>query len=151
LKFTRIPQPDYDVSLYWVVGSREFVGAGLRKKGASAQLARAGALALSGAAALYTKHRHQLGVRPAAGVTISVIEPRAVDDTFDDLWERQSRGDRLMAFRDSKTLRWHLAPSRHQGWPFLVSAYSGRRLLGYAALVRQDAPKRGAEASQWSN
>ena len=46
LKFTRIPQPGYDRSLYWVLRSGPFARAALRKKGWSAHVSRPAAALL---------------------------------------------------------------------------------------------------------
>jgi hypothetical protein len=143
LRFERVPQPNYNISLYWILGSQEFVLAGLKKKRIPQPFAQLGSIVLSGPAALYSKLRHSLGAAAPAGDTLRVVTVDAVDGKFDDLWERSSRGGRLLAFRDSATLRWHLAASRHEGWPILVTASCDNRLLGYVALVRQDAAHLG--------
>ena len=145
LKYERIPQPEYDVSLYWVLESREFLTAALRKRHNRPHLDRWAGAVLSPLAELYVRRRHRIRhVLPPPDVTISVIEPSQIGQAFDLLWDRSAAGaDRLLAIRTSEALRWHFARRSDTEWPFVVTASVGPRLAGYVAVVKQDAPHLG--------
>ncbi|MFQ5765517.1 MAG: hypothetical protein ACE5GT_11360 [Rhodospirillales bacterium] len=141
----RMPQPDYDQILYWVLDASRFLRAGFRKKGrgpAAAWLGGAvGALALNA--------RMRLGGRrpfaPLENVTIARIDE--IDDAFDDLWRRKlgETPERLLACRDAATLRWYFGLSRRAGDTRVVCCRRNGRLDGYAVLVRDDNPGIGLE------
>ncbi len=151
LKFDRIPQPDYDVSLYWVVNAREFVGAALRKKRVPAPLVHLGS-GLAAPAALYFRWKHRLDAAPPAGVRLTTTTPAGIDESFDKLWHRVTGSrERLLAFRDSASLRWHLTHDSSSQWPFLVTAHRGDNLVGYTAVVRQDAPHLGLTRARFAD
>lgn len=140
LKFDRIPQRDYDVSLCWILRSRLFATAVLRKRQLSAPWHRWIGAVLAPATWAYAAQRHRLHHVTPKGIAISVIAPEAIDDAFDELWERStSTGDRLLAYRTAAALRWQFASRADPQWPFLVVAHADDRVIGYAAVVRQDA------------
>jgi hypothetical protein len=72
-----------------------------------------------------------------------VLSPAEIDGHFDELWVRKlAEAPRLLAERTSETLRWHFSrPVEHP--PFVVAAFEGGALVGYAAVVRQDAREIG--------
>lgn len=141
LRFSRMPQSEYDVSLYWVLSARKFLSAALRKKGVPAAAAGPGSLVLAPALAAFL---HLTGRRVAARGTpceVTVIDVSGIDERFDDLWERKLReGKRLLAYRDAKGLRWHFAPSKALPPPRVICATDRGRLIGYLVLV----PRRSA-------
>lgn len=138
LKFSRMPQAEYDVSLYWVLGARGFLRSGLRKKGTPAGLAGAGSVVLAPALSLFL---HATGRRVAAGQTacdVAVIDVSGIDARFDDLWaSRLAEGKRLLAYRDAESLRWHFGLSKTEPPPRVVCALRAGRLLGYLVLLPQ--------------
>lgn len=139
----RMPQPDYDQILYWVLDASRFLRAGFRKKGRGRTAAWFGGAL--GALALNAKMR--LGGRrpfaPLESVTIARIDE--IDDAFDDLWRRKLKesSDRLLACRDAGTLRWYFGLSRGAADSRVVCCRRNGRLEGYAVLVRDDNPAIG--------
>jgi hypothetical protein len=138
-KFVRIPQADYDISLWWVLDERGFLRAALRKQGAPAMAAEAGAwLSAPILSAFLRVTRRRLAYR-GTRFAIDVIDSSAIDDRFDTLWERKTReGKRLLAYRDARTLRWHFTFPKGPQAPRLICAFENGRLLGYLVIVRQD-------------
>ncbi|HEX7778966.1 MAG TPA: hypothetical protein VF424_07005, partial [Vicinamibacterales bacterium] len=137
LKFSRMPQPEYDLSLYWVLGARGFLTSGLRKKGVPPGLAGAGAVVLAPALSLFLHATGRRASRTAVG-DVSVIDVSDIDARFDDLWARRlGEGKRLLAYRDAASLRWHFGFSKTVPPPRVVCAMRDGRLLGYLVLLPQ--------------
>ncbi len=143
----RIPQPDYDRVLYWVVDVGGFIASASRKKGLSAPLASLACTLggpLAGAAMALAGRRP----KPATG-SVDLIGIDDLGDDFDDLWRRKrDEAPRLLACRTADCLRWHFGPPQLAARTrFLVNRQgrSGRpgRLDGYATVMREDAPDLG--------
>ncbi len=137
----RIPQPDYDRVLYWVVDGGGFMASAFRKKGVAPPLASlAAALAAPLAHAGIVLGRRRPG--PAAGA-IDLIGVGDIGDEFDRLWRRKrDEAPRLLACRSADCLRWHFGtPSLAARTRFIIDRQD--RLQGYAAVMREDAPEIG--------
>jgi hypothetical protein len=136
LKFSRLPQPEYDVSLYWVLGARGFLRSAMRKKGLVPGLVVPGSVVLAPALSVFL---HATGRRVAprqATCDVTVIDVSGIDGRFDDLWERRlAESRRLLAYRDAQSLRWHFGLSKAVPPPRVVSAMRAGRLLGYLVLL----------------
>jgi hypothetical protein len=141
LKFRRIPQPAYDRSLFWVLRSRPFATAALRKKGYSSRVSRVAGPLL--APVFWTEGRlRRRDVRHVADrIELRTVPPEDIGSEFDHLWQRKlAEEPKLLAMRDSRTLRWHFAGRGRPDPPLVIGAYARAELVGYAAVVRQDAP-----------
>lgn len=141
LKFRRIPQPEYDRSFFWVLRPRPFATAALRKKGYSSRISRIAGPLL--APALWTEGRlRRRGVRQVGDqIELRSLSPETIGPEFDRLWQRKlAEEPKLLAIRDSQTLRWHFAGRGRPDPPVVIGAYARAELVGYAAVVRQDAP-----------
>ena len=139
----RLPLPDYDKILYWPIDAFGFLKAGLRKQGRGAALAWL--LALIGALGLNAEMR-LMGRRPFApldGIEIKRLDE--IDEGFDDLWRRKlaEYPGRLLARRDAVTLRWYFGIGAGASETRVVVCRRQGRVLGYAVLVREDAPAIG--------
>jgi hypothetical protein len=143
LKFRRVPQPTFDRSAYWVLRPTPFARSALVKKGVPRAAARPVAPFL--ALLIRTEGLRRRWPREArSGIELKVINPPSIGNEFDRLWQRRlGECPRLLAVRDAQTLRWHFAARGRPHPPFLVCASSGSELLGYAAVVRQDAAHLG--------
>jgi hypothetical protein len=140
LKFQRIPQPAYDRSLYWVLRARPFAGAALRKKGYRDAVDRWGGALLAPLIRLEGALRRRGPRRVRSRAEFRTIGAGSIGSEFDGLWRRRlAERPRLLAVRDAQTLRWHFADRGRPHSPFLVCASIGSQLLGYMAVVRQDA------------
>jgi hypothetical protein len=129
LKFTRIPQPAYDVSFYWVLRPMAFAQSGLRKKGWQPSVSAV-------AAPLLVPAVWAEGMLRGRG-------PRRPGGDGPDLRVADAHHGRLLAVRDAPALRWHFARRGRAHPPRIIAAYAGSRLRGYAAIVRQDASHLG--------
>ena len=139
----KLPQPDYDRILYWPLDAFGFLKAGLAKKGR-------GPLAawfLGGLAAMGLNAGMRLsGRRPFAALDdVSVARVPDIDDAFDRLWQRKlaEYPGRLLACRDAATLKWYFGLSAAAEHTRVVQSRRDGRLVGYAVLVREDAPAIG--------
>jgi len=140
LKFVPVPQPTYDRSQYWVLRTLPFARAALRKKGYSPAVIPWGGPVLALLVGMEGALRRRGPLRSRSSADVLTIAADAIGAEFDDLWERKvSEGRRLLAVRDARTLRWHFAERGQTHTPFLVCAHAGSRLVGYVAVVRQDA------------
>ncbi|HYN08995.1 MAG TPA: hypothetical protein VES67_16550 [Vicinamibacterales bacterium] len=139
LKFSRMPQPEYDLSLFWVLHARGFLAPALRKKGVPHAAVAAGSVALAPALSMFL---HMTGRRIACRETsceVTVINTAQIDERFDDLWARKlGEGKRLLACRDARTLRWHFPPTEAVPPPRVICAVGKGRLLGYLVVLRRD-------------
>jgi hypothetical protein len=141
-KLSPMPQPQYDVTCYWVTKPSAFLAAGLRKKGVPHALSVAAGF--GGAPLLWLEGRlHGRGRGVRKNLELRVLAPGEIDGRFDELWERKlAEGPKLLAERTQETLRWHFSRPAADP-PFIVAAYSGGTLEGYVAVVRQDSTEFG--------
>jgi len=139
-----VPQPDLDRVLYWVIDGGGFVRAGLKKKGHGGVAAFFGGIL--GGMVLNARLR-LFGRRPFASLDgISIIRPDEIDAGFDDLWQYQcgEMPERLLANRSAAALKWHFSVGRYSEKARVICLRGpDKRLLGYAAVVREDAPDIG--------
>jgi hypothetical protein len=134
-----VPQAGCDQVLLWVLDPRGFMQAGLMKKGinkniaamiacTSAPIARAGMMLSS----------HSPSGRAE---NIDQINVDQIEDEFDGLWVRKrGEADCLMASRTSESLRWHFGTQSMMQRTRLLVCRSQKELLGYAVIMREDAP-----------
>lgn len=139
LKFARVPQAEYDVDLYWILRERSFLAAALQKK----QWRRLGSELVGTCLALplwvFLRVTGRVIQSGRSQCEIKIMEASDVDDQFDQLWQRRcAESRRLLAYRDSTTLRWHFAGGKRDDPPRLVCAYVDGRLVGYVAMLRRD-------------
>ncbi|MEE9317421.1 MAG: hypothetical protein V3U48_03920 [Rhodospirillales bacterium] len=139
----RLPQPDFDQILYWVIDAPRFLRAGLKKKGHGRAASWVGGL--GGGIVLNAKMRLG-GRRPYAALgEMTVIKAEEIDDSFDDLWRRKllEYPGRLLRRRDAASLKWHFASGRFAEEARFLCFRRGGRLDGYLVLIRDDAPEIG--------
>jgi len=139
-----VAQPDLDQVLFWVIDGGGFVRAGLRKKGHGGMASFFGGIL--GGMVLNARLR-LFGRRPFAALDgITIIRPDEIDAGFDDLWQRKC-GEypaRVLANRSAAALKWHFSVGRYSEKARVICLRGpDKRLLGYAAVVREDAPDIG--------
>ena len=104
---SKMPQPGYADILYWIVDTPGFLTAAFRKKGHGRMMSVL--LGLAGSVPLDLSMRLG-GRRPFAALDrITPTGINAVDEAFDDLWERRRRQlpETMLASRDAATLKWY--------------------------------------------
>jgi hypothetical protein len=139
LKFRPVPQPTFDRSAYWVLRPARFARGALVKKGLPRAAAQPVA-PLLGLLICAERLRRHWPRQVRSGIELTVISAPSIGTEFDGLWKRRrAECSRLLAVRDAQTLRWHFASRGRPHAPFLVCAFSASELLGYVAVVRQDA------------
>lgn len=138
---SKLPQHGYGRVLTWVTDASGFAAAALRKAGLAGPLAGlGGGLAGPLLGALPRFGRPRLG-SPA---DISGIAVGDIGADFDDLWRRKiAEGERLLACRDARTLRWYFGPAAAAGRARVLACRRDGRLEGYAVVYRDDAPAIG--------
>lgn len=132
--------PHYATSAisFWIANSRGFVNAALKFKGIAPRLAGAVAIAAGPpVGAVSTMWAMRGAVRPSSLGRIDRLTPAQIGGEFDELWGRISKGSqRLLAFRDSETLRWYGDFPKNRDRMTFITLASGGRLRGYIALRR---------------
>ncbi len=139
----KMPQPDYDQILYWVVNASGFLAAAFRKKGRGKFTASM--LGLMGSVPLDFNIRVK-GRRPYGSLDyLTPVSLSGVDAAFDDLWarKRQQMPGTLLASRDAATLRWYFGLGAGRDDVRFLRYDREGALKGYAVLVREDAPQIG--------
>lgn len=138
-----MPQPGYGEILYWVLDASGFLRAGLKKKGHGG--AASWFAGILGSVVLNARMRLG-GRRPFSALDgVSVIGLDDIDEKFDALWQLKLKEcpDRLLACRTAETLRWYFGLSGQSSETRVISLTRDGRLLGYAVVVREDAPTIG--------
>lgn len=132
LKFARMPQPEYDLSLYWILRTRPFVASVMRKKGMSEFSSHI--LGVTFAFPLWIwlncSGRRLCTKQP---VTTFVAEEDSTPE-INQLWQRANRSSRLMAIRDFRTLGWQFKVGKRTTTKLICARRNGR-VCGYLALV----------------
>ena len=150
-KAEKLPQPDYDKALFWIIDGKGFAGSVLRKRGYGSALTALAGTVLSSALHIEGRVRRRGPLVSAARCEVSVLEPRSIDEEFESFWQRTlaQRPQCLLADRSRRTLRWHFnnrsADARHTR--FICARRSGD-LVGYLALTRVDSPEIGLRRSR---
>jgi hypothetical protein len=129
----RLPLPDYDRPLFWIVGHAGFVRSAFRKKG----WPLGGALGLCGGLALRAADLARRRPATARGLRWRTLPD--FDGRFDGFWEalRKTR-DKLLLVRRREFLDWYFGDllRRDRGW--IVVCERADRMAGYAVCVRKD-------------
>jgi len=150
-KAGKLPQPDYDKVLFWIIDGKGFVGSVLRKRGYSSGLAGLGGALISPALHIEGRLRRRRPIVSAARCEVNVLEPQNLDEEFESFWQSTlaQRPQCLLADRSRRTLRWHFnhrgADARHTR--FICARRLGK-LVGYLALTRVDSPEIGLRRSR---
>ena len=140
--YKKVPQPDYDMALYWITNAAGFLEAAFRKRGLPSALAvllgRVGGLA-AGIALAVTRRRPK-----GAAPRVDVIGVDGIDESFDDLWRsKRDEAKRLLACRSGDSLRWHFGIKSLADRCRFLTCRQGGKLKGYAAVLREDSPEIG--------
>jgi hypothetical protein len=139
----RMPQPNYSDILYWIVDAPGFLRAAFRKKGRGANMSWL--LGMLSSVPLDFSMRLR-GRRPYGILdNVTPVPLSAIDTQFDALWmrNRKARADTLLMTRDAATLQWYFDLGNGRDQTRVLRYDRGDTLLGYAVLVREDAPAIG--------
>lgn len=143
LKFRPLPQEGYKTNLFWILRSRPFLNSAIRKRYQrtkfSSPASYVGAPALD--IALFLRRIFGKSRVPRSSekrrqkVRFGEIE---LNSKFDSFWELTSQANmRMMAVRDTNTLRWHFKDFRDPKCR-LLGAMKDDCLVGYAIIIRRD-------------
>src|SRR4051794_5923832 len=101
-----MPQPDYNRTYYWVLRPRRFLTAGLRKRGYSPFVSRAGGVGLAPPLWAADRVGRRSPGQRTGRFTIKVTDAGGITDDFDELWDRKlAECDKLFAHRTDAVLR----------------------------------------------
>jgi len=144
---SRIPQPDYDKALYWILRPSAFLASSLRRKGVPRAIAPMGAAL--GAPLLRSemilRRRGPRGPR----AEVDAIDVDDIGPEFDDLWSRKRRErKRLLAYRTSAYLRWHFEKPANKEITKIFCSRRDGRLCGYAISAREESESIGLVRTQ---
>jgi hypothetical protein len=137
-----VPQTGCDQVLLWVLDPRGFIEAGLVKKGINKNVAAM--VAFIGAPIARTGM--MLSGHSPSGLAENIDQIRVdqIEDEFDGLWLRKrDEANCLMASRTSESLRWHFGTNSMMQRTRLLVSRSHKGLVGYATIMREDAPNIG--------
>lgn len=137
-KSSKLPQPDYDTVLFWVLRPYPFSQVLMKKLSADSLLSpigsRAGAFAI-GADNVF-RQRFPKGSR--SPLMVSEISLAAIGSDFERLFaEKLKERVRLYADRTAETLRWHFEIPGDKGSVRVLCCRKNGELEGYA-IVRTD-------------
>jgi len=150
-KAEKIPCPDYDKALFWVINAQGFINSVLRRRGYGSWLSLVGGTVLAPAIRFEGLLRQRGPIRHAAAYQMSVLEPHSIGAEFDEFWQRTlaERSQCLLAERSACVLRWHFghraATARRAR---VICARSAGKLVGYAVLTREDSERIGLMRSR---
>lgn len=140
-KAEKIPYPNYDKALFWVIDAQGFAYSALRKHGYGAAPPVIARYVLGAAIYLEGMLRRRAPVRNTTTFEINVLEPSSVGTEFDEFWRRTlvERPQCLLSERSARVLSWHFGHrAAIERRAKFVCAWRAGKLIGYAALTRED-------------
>jgi len=142
----RVPQPESDRVLFWVLDARGFAGSLLRKRGSHRVASAAGALLLAPAVAIESAIRRRWPVGAGSRFHTTVQSVADLGSDFEAFWVETlaDRAGCVLADRSRVAMRWHFArPGTANRRAVVVAAYQDGAMVGYAVTTREDAPEIG--------
>lgn len=151
LRAQKIPQPDYDRALFWVLRPAGFLSSVFRRLGRRPAVARGAGWMLAPAlrAEMILKRR-----TPPAGdgaIQVERVPPQQAGEEFDEFWQRtlSERPACLLAERSRAALRWRYGhPAAVARRAVILAARRAGRVAGYAVVTREDSPDIGLDRSR---
>jgi hypothetical protein len=141
-KCAPLPQEDYDKVLFWVLQSRPFAQAVMKKFEFGPITSYVGGAVASIAVAGDKILRSRWPRRSDASLSLKRVNMNEIGDDFDQLWlAKLKEKPRLLANRDAATLRWHFQTPDDPGETCVFCCHRERKLVGYS-VMRTD-PKQG--------
>ncbi len=142
-KAERIPQPNYDRALFWVIDARGFLRSFFRRNGRHPAIAALSANVLAPMLRLEGTLRRRRTITQAGGEGLMIIvrRPTEIGIEFDEFWQSIiiQRGRSILADRSAAALRWHFGHSAAAGKKAKIICAQGRgKMRGYAVLIRED-------------
>jgi hypothetical protein len=147
-KCSRLPQPDYDTVLFWVLRPYSFARLLMKKLGFESVLCSIGGVfvGLSVAIDSFLRRRHPRFAPGALKVTEGSIEE--IDGEIGNLFaEKLREGKRFYADRTSEVVRWHFRIPGDRGSVRVFYCYENQKLKGYAVVRREEDPRDGIKRS----
>jgi len=133
---SQMPESSYQEVFYWIVSPSGFSQSLLRKIGVPNKLLRIG------------KFADLLPLRPLFAAALENQDRQSIEEIplkslgrqFDNFWSRMQvdYADRLLATRDSKTLRWYFGLSGNAKETKFFGHFENGILKGYIVVVRDD-------------
>jgi hypothetical protein len=148
LKAVELPQKDYDTVLFWILDSRPFAKAALKRMGLGPSLASVGGVAASLVLEGDTAIRSRRPKSKIGSFTVSEMDVSEMGPEFLELWSRkQNQLNLLMAKRSQEIMRWHFEPPGNRRIARVLSCSSQERLLGYLIVLHEEETKGGLRRS----
>jgi hypothetical protein len=151
-KAEKVPCPDYDKAMYWIIRSRQVVSSALRKKsGCNIALAAIGGILFGWVIYVERLVRRRGPFGNGVGWDIRTIEASSVGAEFDELWQRtlQERPQCILAERSAESLRWHFGHCVDSDRKAkFICAWTADKLVGYVVLTRENSEEIGLMRSR---
>ena len=151
LRARRIPHPDMDKSLLWIICPRLFLASFFNKRGWSQYAVAATAALLAPLLAAEIWLRRRQPQPPRSGPEIRSLDPAALAGDYEDYWQRmlKARADCLLADRSARSIQWHFAdPAASARQARMLGAWRDGKLTGHVMLTREDSPAIGLRRSR---
>ncbi|HUJ26424.1 MAG TPA: hypothetical protein VLW85_10415 [Myxococcales bacterium] len=131
-----MPQPDYDVVLFWIFNRGAFLRSIARRLGMEGPLASAGSVLGGRVMDIEAALRGRGPGTIDGGSGVDVVAPSAIDGDFEALWRRKLAATRLMIMdRSAVALRWHFDVPGNPGKTAVLRCHREGRLAGYLVLM----------------
>lgn len=153
-KAKKIPYPDYDKALFWIINGQGFIRSYLQYKGYSKALAKIGGFLLSPVIRFEALLNRRKPKRTVSTCDITVLEPKSVSSEFDEFWERMlaERPQCMLAERSAQALRWHFGHcAAIERQAKFICVWRGGKLLGYLVLTHEDSKNTGLKRNRISD
>ncbi len=135
---TQLPQPDFDVVLFWVLQPYPFAQAVAKKLELAPSLSAVGTVLASIVVQSDKVLRRRWPSQCNNGLEIEEISVSDIGEEFQEFWEGKVRErPRLLADRSAATLRWHFDVPGYRGTVQVLCCRRNRKLVGYV-VIRND-------------
>lgn len=151
LRALKIPQPDYDKALFWVLRPAEFLGSAFRRLGRLRAVARGAGWALAPALRAEMRLRRRRLLSSNGAIKIERVPPQHAGEEIDEFWQRalRDRPECLLADRSAAVLRWRYGhPAAAARRAVILLARRAGQMAGYAVVTREDSPDIGLDRSR---